>query len=273
MSLAQSIAPHLPFLRRFARALSGSQDSGDAYVTTLLEAIVAAPESFPTTGDPRVDLYRAFLKIWGSIDINTADFSGGDPDQMHAAEKRLEVLMPLPRQAFLLAAVEAFNTAQVATIMDIEPIQVTALLDDASTDIANQMATNVLIIEDEPLIAMDLEDLVTSLGHRVARVTRTHKEAVAAAREESPGLVLADIQLADGSSGVEAVNEILTSYTVPVIFITAYPQRLLTGERPEPAFLITKPFEANTVKAIISQALFFQPQAAAITPPPAAATA
>jgi CheY-like chemotaxis protein len=76
--------------------------------------------------------------------------------------------------------------------------------------------------------------------------------------KKKPGLVLADIQLADGSSGLDAVNEMLKSFSVPVVFITAYPERLLTGERPEPAFLITKPFQPETVKAVISQALFFE---------------
>ena len=42
-----------------------------------------------------------------------------------------------------------------------------------------------------------------------------------------------------------------------MIFITAFPERLLTGERPEPTFLITKPFQRSTVKAAIAQALFF----------------
>jgi CheY-like chemotaxis protein len=103
----------------------------------------------------------------------------------------------------------------------------------------------VLIIEDEPFIAMDLEGLVESLGHQVLGVAR-------------PGLILADIQLADGSSGLDAVNELLRSFEVPVIFITAYPERFLTGERPEPAFLIAKPFQPATVSAVISQALFFE---------------
>ena len=80
-------------------------------------------------------------------------------------------------------------------------------------------------------------------------------------RGAGPGLVLADIQLADGSSGLDAVNEILTEIEVPVIFITAFPERLLTGEKPEPAFLITKPFRPEAVKAAISQALFFDRKA------------
>ena len=119
----------------------------------------------------------------------------------------------------------------------------------------------MLIIEDEPLIAMDIESLVQSLGHSVNGVARTHAEAIAAVKKKQPGLVLADIQLADGSSGLDAVNEMLASFSVPVVFITAYPERLLTGERPEPAFLITKPFQPETVKAVISQALFFERRA------------
>ena len=108
---------------------------------------------------------------------------------------------------------------------------------------------------------MDIESLVQSLGHRVNGVARTHTEAIEAVERQRPGLVLADIQLADGSSGLDAVNEMLSSFAVPVVFITAYPERLLTGERPEPAFLITKPFQPETVKAVISQALFFERRA------------
>ena len=88
-------------------------------------------------------------------------------------------------------------------------------------------------------------------------VARTHSEAVEIAKKKKPGLILADIQLADGSSGLDAVNELLKTFEVPVIFITAYPERFLTGERPEPAFLIAKPFQPAMVSAIASQALFF----------------
>jgi CheY-like chemotaxis protein len=92
----------------------------------------------------------------------------------------------------------------------------------------------------------------------VIGVARTHAEAVKLAKSKQPGLILADIQLADGSSGLDAVNELLRSFEVPVIFITAYPERFLTGERPEPAFLISKPFQPAMVSAIASQALFFE---------------
>ena len=146
-------------------------------------------------------------------------------------------------------------------MLDVDVAKVDELIDLAGREIAAQVATDVLIIEDEPMIAMDLESIVEGLGHRVTGVARTHSEAVRAVGQQKPGLVLADIQLADGSSGLDAVNEMLATFAVPVIFITAYPDRLLTGERPEPAFLITKPYQPDTVKAIVSQALFFERRA------------
>jgi CheY-like chemotaxis protein len=252
MSLAETIAPHLPYLRRFARALTGSQESGDAYVVAVLETLVADPQSFPQGQLKRVGLYKCFLKVWNSISLNR------EPSAPKTqADRTLEAITPLPRQAFLLASVEGFTTQQSAEILDCTPEEVTRLIEEAGEQIAEQTSTDVLIIEDEPLISMDLEALVKGLGHRVSGIARTHREALAEVRKRKPGLVLADIHLADGSSGLDAVNEILLGFNVPVIFITAFPERLLTGERPEPTFLITKPFESNTVRALVSQALFF----------------
>ena len=259
MNLSNTIAPHLPYLRRYARALTGNQTSGDAYVVAVLEALVAAPETFNTDLPPRVSLYRALSKVWNSVPVNreseTANFS------QLSVDRRIEAITPKPRQAFLLVAVEGFAPAEAAQILDVDAQELTALLTTAGTEIADQIVADVLIIEDEPLIAMDLEGIVTELGHTVQAVARTHSEAVAAVQQKTPSLVLADIQLADGSSGLEAVHEILGSIEVPVIFITAYPERLLTGNRPEPAFLITKPFQPDMVKALISQALFFESHA------------
>ena len=261
-TLAQSILPHLPYLRRFARSLTGRQESGDAYVATVLETLVADPAGFPAHLSPRSGLYRLLLTSWNSISVNGHSES---PDAMQgaaaAADRRLEAITPLPRQAFLLVAMEGFTSSEAAKVLDVSPEQFEKLLDTASREIAEQVTTDVLIIEDEPLIALDLEGVVTSIGHAVKRVARTRREAVAAFKALRPGLVLADIQLADGSSGLDAVNDILGETNVPVIFITAYPEQVLTGLRPEPAFLIPKPFKHETVKAVISQALFFDMKA------------
>jgi CheY-like chemotaxis protein len=258
MSLVADTAPHLPYLRRFARALTGGQKSGDAYVAGVLEMLVADPASFNVKNEPRVELFKAFCRMWNSVGINLEKDSFSQDELDDDTSKRLEALTPLPRQAFLLMAVEDFSGVDIAEILGKPETEVAKLIDQAGREIAEQVATDVLIIEDEPLIAMDIESLVQSLGHRVDAIARTRTEAIRAVERKKPGLVLADIQLADGSSGLDAVNEILESFTVPVVFITAYPERLLTGERPEPAFLITKPFQPETVKAVISQALFFE---------------
>ncbi|WID99496.1 response regulator [Bosea vestrisii] len=259
MSIATEIAPHLPYLRRFARALSGTQASGDAYVVATLEALIADPGTFPREFAPRIGLYRLFLQMWTSVGLNTQ--AGVPESERSAAERNLDGLTPRSRQAFLLRTVEGFPIEEVAQIMNVTTGDAAGLVQSAGQEIAEQVATDVLIIEDEPIIALDIETMVEELGHKVIGVARTHREAIALVAKKRPGLVLADIQLADGSSGLEAVNEILEAIEVPVIFITAYPERLLTGDRPEPAFLITKPFQPEAVKAAISQALFFDRRA------------
>jgi CheY-like chemotaxis protein/DNA-directed RNA polymerase specialized sigma24 family protein len=256
MSIAREIASHLPYLRRYARALTGSQQSGDAYVAATLEAVVADPSVFPRDLPGRIAVYKLFVQMWSS-----ANQPERMPVDRGAVEMNLDALTPLPRQAFLLRTVEGFSIDDVAMILGRRPIEAMQLVEQAGREIAEQVATSVLIIEDEPIIALDIEAMVQELGHDVTGIARTHKEAIALVRMRRPGLVLADIQLADGSSGLDAVNEILTSIDVPVIFITAYPERLLTGNKPEPAFLITKPFQPEAVKAAISQALFFDRRA------------
>lgn len=259
MPISKAIAPHIPYLRRFARALAGTQAAGDAYVAATLEVLIEDPSLFDMSLDPRVALYRTFLSLWNSLDVNLKPDGAAGPST--AIDRKLEQITPLPRQAFVLTSVEGFTTQEAATILNVAPDKIESLVDVAGREIAAQVATDVLIIEDEPMIAMDLESIVEGLGHRVTGIARTHTEAVKAVAKAKPGLVLADIQLADGSSGLDAVNEMLGSFEVPVIFITAYPDRLLTGERPEPAFLITKPYQPDTVKAIVSQALFFERRA------------
>jgi DNA-directed RNA polymerase specialized sigma24 family protein/AmiR/NasT family two-component response regulator len=259
MSISQAIAPHLPYLRRFARALAGTQVAGDSYVAATLEVLIEDPALFDSTLDPRVALYRTFAGLWNSVGLNLKPEIATGPAS--PVDRKLESITPLPRQAFLLGSVEGFSVPDIALILGLDTAEVEALIDQAGREIAAQVATDVLVIEDEPMIAMDLESIVEGLGHRVMGVARTHTEAVQATAKDKPGLVLADILLADGSSGLDAVNEMLRSFQVPVIFITAYPDRLLTGERPEPAFLITKPYQPDTVKAIVSQALFFERRA------------
>jgi len=247
------IAPHLPRLRGFSRALVGSQVAGDAYVAAALETLLADPALLDEDLDPRVALYKLFIDYWSSVKRDESASKEGAT----AHERHLAALSPQSREAFLLSKVEGFEDDEVAIIMGVDRATADDWLEQAAAELAEQVATDVLIIEDEPMIAIDLENIVSDLGHRVTAIARTHREALEATNIDAPGLILADIQLADESSGLEAVKEILEHVSAPVIFITAYPERLLTGERPEPTFLIAKPFQEDTVKALVSRALFF----------------
>jgi CheY-like chemotaxis protein len=257
MSVAQQIGVQLPYLRRYARALTGSQHSGDAYVRATLEAALADQVLLDEISEGRVALYSAFNRIWSSSHVDTTEPDSGAGVHEQAAQTRLAGITPTHRQALLLTTLEEFSREDAAAVLDLDVAEIDQLVSQAVREIEGETAIDVLIIEDEPLISMQLEGLVSDLGHRVVGTAATRTQALELFSRHPAGLVLADIQLADGSSGIDAVEDLLKLGDIPVIFITAYPEKLLTGERPEPTYLVTKPFQETTVRAAISQALFF----------------
>jgi CheY-like chemotaxis protein/DNA-directed RNA polymerase specialized sigma24 family protein len=257
MSVSDQISVQLPYLRRYARALTGSQHSGDAYVRATLEAALADQTLRAEIARSRAALYGTFTRIWMTSHVDEPAVVDGGGLHEVAAQTRLATIAPTHRQALLLTTVEEFSREDCADILGIDASDVDILVQQAVEEIESETTTDVLIIEDEPLISMQLEGLVSELGHNVVGTAATRAQALELFRNNPAGLVLADIQLADGSSGIDAVEDLLKFGDVPVIFITAYPERLLTGERPEPTYLVTKPFQEATVRAAISQALFF----------------
>ena len=253
--LADRIVTHLPYLRRYARALTGSQRSGDSYAAATLEALLVDASILNAAKNDKVALFHAFHLVWASsgASLGTAD----DPLSARAQE-HMARLTPNSREALLLYSVEEFRLDEVAAIMLVETNEAANLIDTARAEMRRAMAGRVMVIEDEAIIAMDICDIVMQAGHSITGIARTRVEAVALATSNPPDLILADIQLADNSSGIDAVNDILAQFPhIPVIFITAFPERLLTGTRPEPAFLITKPFSEDQVQSAVSQAMFF----------------
>jgi DNA-directed RNA polymerase specialized sigma24 family protein/CheY-like chemotaxis protein len=259
MSVSHDIVKLLPYLRRYARALTGTQATGDQYVRLCLEAILAEPDRIKSAGDLRVELFTVFHDAWDTVDsaIPEAEATVEGED---AINQQIAALPSIERQVLLLVALERFSTADVAGILGLSEVEVVRNLEVARQELRRQAPTRVLIIEDEPVIAMDIAGIVESLGHEVIGVAARQAEAVELARKHHPGLVLADVQLQDGDSGIVAVQEIMRSMDAPVIFVTGFPERLLTGDRVEPAFIITKPFDPETLKVAIVQALSFAPQ-------------
>jgi CheY-like chemotaxis protein len=258
MNVTQALAPHLPYLRRYARALTGSQQSGDAYVRAALTALLEGEHALDEELPPRVALYKLFHKIWSSTASRYEGANAGEAGE-EGPEERLLSLSAGRRAALLLTAVESFSLDEAGTILELLPEEVERAVVEAQKAIESELVSKVLIIEDEPIIALDLENLVTELGHEVVGTAATREQAVKQAYSRKPGLILADINLGEGGSGIDAVSEILDSFDIPVIFVTAYPEKLLTGERPEPTYLIAKPFLPETVQATVGQALFFHP--------------
>lgn len=256
-SLKHQIVQHLPYLRRYARALTGSQTVGDEYIRGCLETLLHQPEFMTAGNSVPVQLFKLFHKFADTVESSTDDIAKlADPVERRVGE-RLIALAPVDRQALLLVHQEGFAQAEAADILGFTSEEVARRIEDAWANLKRQPTTSVLIIEDEPVIALDVAESVKSLGHTVTGIASRASQAIAMAKATPPGLVLADIQLKDGSTGVTAVSEILKSIKVPVVFVTAFPERLLTGEALEPAFVVTKPFDSTTLKVAISQALFF----------------
>ena len=253
-SFSDLIATELPYLRRYTRALTGSQARGDKYTVATLEVILKDRSAFDNELPTKVNLFKCFHAIWTT---SGQQFAEPEDDLRSRAHGLLANLTANSREALLLRTIEEFTLNHIAVIMDTDVEDVRALIGAANTELADSFKGRVMIIEDEPIIAADLSAIVSGLGHEITGIARTHTEAVALGNEQGVDLILADIQLADNSSGIDAVNDLLGIMDVPVIFITAFPERLLTGDRHEPAFLISKPFKEAQVQSAVSQAMFF----------------
>lgn len=257
-SLAARVVAALPSLRRYARFLTGSQFSGDKYAAATLEVLLADRQLLAQPLLPRIILFKTFHTVWQSSGhlISQEPVCGLET----RAHSRLSSLIPNSREALLLYTGEEFNREEIGEIMGIDAEEADALLQVAYREMGEAGPGTVMIIEDEPLIAMDLRSIVEDMGHSVVGVATTRCDAVRLGRSARPSMILSDIQLADNSSGIDAVKELLPDIgEVPAIFITAFPERLLTGEQLEPVFLIAKPFTEQRVRSVVSQAMFFSP--------------
>jgi len=262
--VSDQILANVKYLRRYARALHGSQQAGDTYVRLCLEALLVQRDVISTTQNIKLQLFKLFHDVWRNV-----EFSAGEGDTEtsfntdFSIKARLDAIPAFERQALLLTALEGFTLAEVAYTLTISPAEVEELVDTAWKKISDQISSSVLVIEDEPLISADLSAIVTEMGHSIVGVADNQTQAIALAKQKKPGLVLADIDLGEGGSGLAAVQQILQSIDIPVIFITGHPERLLTGERPEPTYLLAKPYKASALRVTISQALSLKRSAVA----------
>ena len=251
--MSEAITRTLPFLRRYARAVTGSQKRGDEWVRLCAEVALQQPELIAKADDTKLGVFTLFHRLrqpFGSLEEG-----GGNNTVSGRLKESLTDMAPLQRQVLLLTVLEGFTVQDAARILDINPETAERSLEEARRELQRVAAVRVLVIEDEAVIALDVADIVRNAGHQVVGIAATEKTAIELAKQHSPHLVLADIQLRGSDSGISAVNQIMKSMSVPVIFVTGYPERLLTGKQVEPAFVISKPFDPDLLRAAIAQAL------------------
>lgn len=255
-TLTDDIGANLPYLRRYARALTGQRTTGDNYALATLEAILGDRTLYQNDVSPKVALFQVFHAIWSSSGMPVKE--SGEDGLAAKAQEHLRSLTSNTREALLLHTIEEFSVKEVAHVMQVSEQEAQSNINKGVEEMNSSVSGKVMIIEDEAIIAMDLESIVAEMGHRISGVARTETAALDLAAKEEPDLILSDIQLADNSSGIDAVGQILEQHGErPVIFITAFPERLLTGEGSEPAFLISKPYSESQVRSAVSQAMFF----------------
>ncbi|MFO1159510.1 MAG: response regulator [Reyranellaceae bacterium] len=251
--ISDALAWALPFLRRYARALTGSQKLGDEWVRLSAEVALRQPELIAEAKGTKLGLFALFHRLrqpFGNLDAS----DNKDTVQGRLKESLTE-LAPLQRKVLLLSVLEGFSIHDVAHILDVDANTVSRAFEDARRELQRVAGIRVLVIEDEPIIALDVAEIVRNSGHEVVGIAATEKTAVELAKRHAPHLVLADVQLRGVDSGIAAVSEIMNSMSIPVIFVTGYPERLLTGEKVEPAFIISKPFNPDVLRTAIAQAL------------------
>jgi CheY-like chemotaxis protein/DNA-directed RNA polymerase specialized sigma24 family protein len=252
------LVPHIPYLRRYARALTGSQTRGDKYLAATLEAIINEVALDELNAAPKVVLFRMFHDVWQRLAPPAAAGAGVDEDeQVRSVKRALAGLPRWDRQAYLLNRLEKFSVADIATILRANAAEIETRIQRAADALGYVPVGRVLIIEDDPVIALGNAQIVRDMGHEVAGIAATKAEALTLNASQSPDILLVDIRLG-GDDGLDTVQEIIKSSSVPVVFVTGHPEDLLTGRKREPAFVVTKPFDPEVLKVAISNALSFR---------------
>ena len=251
--LPDAVASMLPFLRRYARALTGSQKRGDEWVRLCVEVLREQPLGVDEY-DTKQKIFTLFHRLRQPFAVleERETAADGVPGRLKAQLSEIPVLQ---RQMLLLTALEGFTVEDAARVLNVSRGEAEAALAEARNELRRVASVRVLVIEDEAVIALDVAKIVQNAGHQVVGIAATEKNAVDLARKHSPHLVLADIQLKGGDNGIAAVREIMKGLEVPVIFVTGFPERLLTGSGVEPVFVITKPFDPDLLRTAMAQAL------------------
>ncbi|MAW82727.1 MAG: hypothetical protein CMI63_21030 [Parvularcula sp.] len=250
----------LRFVRQFARAVTSDQFLGDEIAAAALQRFdYSAVEGLPDR-ERQITVFRAFYDAWRS-----ASAEGGAAFSNRSVLAARPFTAEPPRQLVLLVDVIGLEIEKAAALIGVEPSEAKRLLSEERRRIAaTQVSGTALVIEDEPVIALEVAATLETIGLKVLATARTADDAIRLANKHRPDVVMADYDLGAGRTGLDAVREITSTLPVIAIFLTAYPDDVLSGDDYEPTFILTKPFDERALRAAIVHGLSL-PRAGVIT--------
>lgn len=247
-----SLTALVPKLRRYARAALGDTARADACTAAALETVLGLP---PTARVTATGLYRALYLMLCEETPRTSSASHAPITEAELVAAGVRALPPAPRHALLLERLEGLAAEEIAVVVGRSPTEVRWLEATARRELRRRLSASVLIVEDDFLIGDHLATVVEALGHDVIDVATNAEDAIAAAERRPPDLVLADVELGSATSGLETVAVIRGHDRVPAVYVTAFPERVLAAEPPEPSFVVPKPFDERRLKVAMTAAL------------------
>jgi DNA-directed RNA polymerase specialized sigma24 family protein/CheY-like chemotaxis protein len=257
---ARRLMAQLPYMRRYGRALTGSTTRGDDLVTRAVEAALTEPGRYQLdTDDEPVTRQRLYTLLNGLFDADmgatgAAAIAPAEPG--HPIEAALSSLPEQERRVFLLVSLEELSTPQAAKVMGISSDEAREVLGRAQNAMREQLVANILIVEDDAIIAYDLTETVLGMGHKVCGTAATMEEALAAAAANQPSLALMDLRLAHGGSGITTAQALRETRALPIIFVTAFAEELKQRGLDYLGPVIKKPFTREQIERAITQAVF-----------------
>ncbi len=209
-----------------------------------------APTRFGLSEPARVPLYAL---------LNLLFDEGGEgcpAPSPHPIERALGLLPEELRRVYLLVALEDLPLLDVAQIMHITPTEAMQRLGAARDGVRNTLTQRVLVVEDNPALALEIGSLVIDMGHVLCGTATNEREALELAEAEKPTLALLDVRLADGGNGVEVARALRQQKALRTILVTAFDDDLEALDARHLGQVVRKPFTPEAVKAAISRAVF-----------------
>ena len=129
------------------------------------------------------------------------------------------------------------------------------------------MSGKLLIVEDEPIVAIDLRDEVQEFGFEVTGLAESADAALMSVEEDKPDMVLMDISIDGSMDGIQAARVLRNLYAVPVVFLTSFSdsETISRATREAPYGYLTKPFKSRDLQAMLRTAMFKAVRDAAVS--------